>query len=149
MNVRKRVYVAGPLFSQAERDFDERVAKVCEQLNLETFLPHRDVGLQVEGNAEHIFAADLRALERAQLVVANLDGADVDAGTAWEIGYAVARGKPVLGIRTDRRVLEPWSSVNLMIEQSTFIVKSLDELRAALLATDGVDATTPRPADNR
>ena len=142
----KQVYVAGPLFSQAERDFDERIAALCERLSYETFLPHRDAGLQVEGNAEEIFASDLRALEAADLIVANLDGADVDAGTAWEIGYAVARGKAVIGLRTDRRVLEPWSSVNLMIEKSTFIVRTLDELEAALkAATEGDYVASPRP----
>lgn len=30
-----------------------------------------------------------------------LDGVDVDSGTAWEIGYAYARGKPIIGLRTD------------------------------------------------
>lgn len=141
----KLVYVAGPLFSQAERDFDEKLAALCEDLSFRTFLPHRDAGLQVEGNADEIFAADLHALEQADLVVANLDGPDVDAGTAWEIGYAVARGKSIIGIRTDRRVLEPWASVNVMIEQSAFIVRTLDGLAAALRASDGDNDTPPQP----
>jgi nucleoside 2-deoxyribosyltransferase len=144
-----RIYIAGPLFSQAERDFDERIAAVCESLGHETFLPHRDAGLQEEGNAEQIFSADLHALEGAELIVANLDGADVDAGTAWEIGYAVAREKPVIGIRTDRRVLEPWALVNVMIEQSAYIARSLDALRAAVVAAVGTsNVPTPRPPRN-
>ena len=128
----KRVYVAGPLFNEAERAFDESIAALCEGLGFETFLPHRDV--QGEDNAEDIFSADLQALERADLVVANLDGHDVDAGTAWEIGYAVARGKPIIGIRTDRRCLEPWAPINVMIAESTFIVTSLADLEAAVRA---------------
>ena len=36
-------------------------------------------------------------------VVALLDGTQVDDGTAWEIGYAYAKGIPVIGIRTDFR----------------------------------------------
>ncbi len=76
----KHVYVAGPLFSKSERDWDERVAEVCELLNFETFLPHRDVGLQVEGNADHIFTADLRALDRAQIVVGPCERAAVPLG---------------------------------------------------------------------
>jgi nucleoside 2-deoxyribosyltransferase len=36
-------------------------------------------------------------------VLAILDGADVDSGTAAEIGYAAALGKPVIGLRTDSR----------------------------------------------
>ena len=34
-------------------------------------------------------------------VVAVLDGADVDSGTAAEIGYAFARGKLIVGYRGD------------------------------------------------
>jgi nucleoside 2-deoxyribosyltransferase len=66
------------------------------------------------------------------LIVANLDGHDVDAGTAWEIGYAVAKGKTVFGVRTDRRVLEPFASVNLMIGHSVTVVPSIPILCARL-----------------
>src|SRR5688500_17150549 len=40
----------------------------------------------------------------ADLVVAVLDGTDVDSGTASEIGFAYAQGKPVVGLRTDFRL---------------------------------------------
>lgn len=130
----KLIYVAGPLFNEAERGHDERIAALCESLGFATYLPHRDGGLQTDSNGQEIYAADLRHLESADAVVANLDGADVDAGTAWEIGYAVARGKPVIGLRTDRRCLEPFARVNLMIERSSYIVDSFDELESALKA---------------
>jgi nucleoside 2-deoxyribosyltransferase len=130
----KRIYVAGPLFSQSEREFDEKIAAICEELGYKTFLPHRDAGLQDHDNSNAIFDGDMRALNEADLVVCNLDGVDVDAGTAWEIGYAYAHGKAIVGIRTDRRVLEPWASVNLMIGNSVEIVRTLDELRGAISA---------------
>jgi nucleoside 2-deoxyribosyltransferase len=38
-------------------------------------------------------------------MVAILDGSQVDDGTAWEIGYAYARGLPVWGLRTDFRTV--------------------------------------------
>jgi nucleoside 2-deoxyribosyltransferase len=98
------------------------------------FLPHRDAGLQIDGeeSARSIYAADVAALDRADLVVANLDGADVDSGTAWEIGYAIARGKGAIGIRTDRRWLEPFSRVNLMIKQSVRVVLTMEALEEAI-----------------
>jgi nucleoside 2-deoxyribosyltransferase len=34
-----------------------------------------------------------RAIEQSQVVVAVLDGPDVDSGTASEVGYAAALGK--------------------------------------------------------
>jgi nucleoside 2-deoxyribosyltransferase len=33
-----------------------------------------------------------------------MDGADPDSGTAWECGYAYAKGKPVVLFRSDLRV---------------------------------------------
>jgi nucleoside 2-deoxyribosyltransferase len=54
------------------------------------------------------------------MVIALLDGSQVDDGTAWEIGYAFARGIPVYGIRTDSRSAGETghSRVNAMIEGS-------------------------------
>lgn len=62
------------------------------------------------------------------------DGAQVDDGTAWEIGWAHARGIPVWGLRTDRRVSQqPDEPVNLMILESLRrLCTSVDELLAAL-----------------
>lgn len=58
------------------------------------------------------------AIDRCDAVLAILDGADVDSGTAAEVGYAAARGKPVVGLRTDlRRVGDnPAATVNLQVE---------------------------------
>jgi len=54
-----------------------------------------------------------------------LAGADVDSGTAFEIGYGFAKGKYLIGIRTDYRAMtclnrnNPVSAeVNLMIKHS-------------------------------
>ena len=45
----------------------------------------------------------MEALDRCDAVVAILDGSDSDSGTCIEIGYARAKGKPVIGVRTDFR----------------------------------------------
>jgi nucleoside 2-deoxyribosyltransferase len=148
MTVSKLIYIAGPLFCQSEREHNEKIAALCEAQGFRTFLPHRDAGLQDASNAEAIYAEDLRNLEQADLIIANLDGADVDAGTAWEIGYAVARGKTALGLRIDRRCLEPWARVNLMIESSAYIVESFSDLEATLRALGGTGADSFRSADH-
>jgi uncharacterized protein (DUF952 family) len=51
-------------------------------------------------------------------VLAILDGTDVDSGTAAEIGYAAARGLPVVGLRTDVRPAgdNAAATVNLQVE---------------------------------
>ena len=52
------------------------------------------------------------------MVLANLDGQDVDSGTAAEIGYAFAKGKPIIGYRGDLRLSSDnvGSTVNLQVE---------------------------------
>jgi nucleoside 2-deoxyribosyltransferase len=44
------------------------------------------------------------AIDKCDAVLAVLDGVDVDSGTASEIGYAFAKGKPILGYRGDFRL---------------------------------------------
>lgn len=64
-----------------------------------------------------------RAIESCELLVAHLDGQEVDSGTAAEVGFAAARGLRCLGLRSDLRESgEPGMAVNLQVEY--FIVSS-------------------------
>ena len=81
------------------------------------------------------------AIESADLVVAVLDGVDVDSGTASEIGYAAALGKTIFGYRGDFRSSSDndGSIVNLQVEyfirqSGGNIVMSRGELTNALIA---------------
>ena len=60
-------------------------------MGLEVFSPYHDVGL---GIANDVVAKDLEALDRSDIVFALVDG--LDTGTVFEIGYARARGIPVV-----------------------------------------------------
>jgi nucleoside 2-deoxyribosyltransferase len=127
-----RVYVAGPLFTDAERHFNAELAKRLRSAGHEIFLPQDAVGQdesQSPGYPARIFEADLRGLHWANAVVAVCDGPLVDDGTAWEIGYACARQVPVIGLRTDIRIIGPEERVNLMIQQSVrWLVTTVDEV---------------------
>jgi nucleoside 2-deoxyribosyltransferase len=79
-------------------------------------------------------------------VFAVLDGPDVDSGTAAEIGYAAALGRPVVGWRSDIRTAgdNEAALVNLQIEwfieeSGGRVVTRLDDAVQAL-----VHITTPR-----
>ena len=105
----KLVYVAGPLFSNAERDYLElMVRKLSGSSNLnpntDFFLPHRDGGELGKGPIrKDIFELDISQVDSAKIVVALLDGQDVDSGTCIELGYAYAKGKRIFGLLTDFR----------------------------------------------
>ncbi len=126
-----KIYLSGPLFSAAEVAWGKQLsAHLCEHLGNEKIIfiwPHEIVP---EGaKPEQIFEANLQALNQCDLMVAILDGPQVDDGTAWEIGYFFSQGKKILGIRTDfRRAGESVESrVNLMIECSCVMVASCTE----------------------
>jgi nucleoside 2-deoxyribosyltransferase len=129
-------YIAGPLFNDGERWFDEQIEQIAAAAGYTTFLPHRDGKegkIKSQYNIGAIFAEDVGAIDRADIVIANLNGITTDDGTAWELGYAYAKGKHLVGIYTDWRLQFKYQVVNLMIERSlNKLVRSLDELTAYL-----------------
>jgi nucleoside 2-deoxyribosyltransferase len=128
-----RAYVAGPLFDEGERWWIEKVDALVAARGFETFLPHRDNPPKDESNVRAIFENDKRAIDRCDLVVASLNGVITDDGTAWELGYAYAKGKYIIGLHTDWRMRFAHEVVNLMMECSiNEMVRSLDELESAL-----------------
>ncbi|HET7086983.1 MAG TPA: nucleoside 2-deoxyribosyltransferase [Rhizomicrobium sp.] len=85
-------------------------------------------------------------INRADAILAVLDGTDVDSGTAAEIGYAYGRAKPILGYRGDFRLSadNEGSTVNLQVEyfirqRGGEIITSLKDLPGAL-ASFGANA---------
>jgi nucleoside 2-deoxyribosyltransferase len=97
-----KIYLAGPLFTIAEQNFNTELARFLERHGLEVWLPQEHEPRRKTARA--IFAMDVKALDWADMVVACMDGPDPDSGTAWECGYAYAKGKPVICYRTDFRI---------------------------------------------
>jgi len=82
-----------------------------------------------------IMEVDRDALLSCDVVVALLDGTQVDDGTAWEIGFAYAKNIPVIGIRTDFRHCGDTDTgkVNAMIQGSVrCIAQNFDGVLSAL-----------------
>jgi nucleoside 2-deoxyribosyltransferase len=130
-----KIYLSGPLFSRGEIAWGERVRSFLKDRleNAEIIWPHEIV--PCHAGPEQIFQANVQALLECDIMVAMLDGPQVDDGSAWEVGYFFMQGKKILGIRTDlRRAGESDNSrVNLMIECSCQeIAGSLEELAAFL-----------------
>ncbi len=63
-------------------------------------------------------ARNARMIDDSRAILAVLDGTDVDSGTAAEIGYGAARGKPVVAWRSDLRLSADNADalVNLQVE---------------------------------
>lgn len=132
---RYRIYLAAPLFSEAERTYNSRIAALLREHLFEVCLPQDsgdDSAARDNKVHERLFSANVHALERADIVVSIIDGADADSGTAWEMGYAHALGKPVIALRTDFRQVGVSERVNLMLEQSATVVATPEGLLDAV-----------------
>jgi len=120
-----RIYQAGPLFTAAEINWHKELKLQLSDAGYRVLWPgeffsQEEIAALGDKAARHIMEKDRAAIDDCDVVVALLDGVQVDDGTAWEIGYAYAKDKPVIGIRTDIRNAgdTPHGSVNAMIEGS-------------------------------
>ncbi|HOF18696.1 MAG TPA: nucleoside 2-deoxyribosyltransferase [Phycisphaerae bacterium] len=154
-----KIYLAAPVFSQVERQYNRRLAERLEArlIRCEVILP-QDFRVGPAGtpfnDRRHLAGIHRRCLEAlcgADVVVALLDGADVDSGVAYEVGYARASGKPVLGVRTDYRQSQV-KGLNVMLAEGCTEVlchfsfnENLDSLVEAMLPRIET-LTTPRAA---
>nr|MDO8079361.1 nucleoside 2-deoxyribosyltransferase [Candidatus Freyarchaeota archaeon] len=130
-----RIYLAAPLFSEVELSFNEKIAREFREVGFDVWTPQESI-LVKDGMEEEkcsIYEADITALRESDVVVAVLDGMDVECGVAFEIGYAAALGKPIIGLKTDRRTFSNVEDVNLIIEVPIKgIYKSVGEVIRAL-----------------
>ena len=128
---RYRIYLAAPLYSEAERSYNAIVADLLRKNFFDVYLP-QDTGddnpKREKNDHVQIYERNKQALQDADIVIAIIDGADVDSGTAWEMGYSTALGIQVIALRTDFRIAGYEELVNLMLEQSAFVVTSKDAL---------------------
>ncbi|MAH06996.1 hypothetical protein CMI38_01965 [Candidatus Pacearchaeota archaeon] len=129
-----KIYIAGKLRNDSEREFLEEVARLCEDSGFDTFLPHRDVGLAKDvGDVNKIFKGDiLEGFRDVDIVIGVLDGLHVGAGTAWELGYAYAKGIKCVGIKTDESVEEALEYLSAILVGSMEIVDSVEKLKGWL-----------------
>ncbi len=110
------IYLAAPLFTQAEIAFNQSLADQLEAAGYKIYLPQQ----QCLGITDPIALFDkcIQGLDKASMVLVILDGADADSGSCFEVGYAFAKSIPIVGLRTDFRGSGEYMAVNLMLSNS-------------------------------
>jgi nucleoside 2-deoxyribosyltransferase len=81
-----RLYVAGPLFSEAERAWLDALAARLRAEGFDCFVPHENFPELADVTLEEVYRIDSEGLRWSNALVAWLDGPIVDDGTACEIG---------------------------------------------------------------
>jgi nucleoside 2-deoxyribosyltransferase len=105
--MKKRAYLANGLFSLADRQLNLYLYKVLKsEANLEVYAPQMNEGINDKNayaDSKMIANADLEELKSADILIAVLDGVEIDSGVAAEIGVAYSEGKTIYGLFTDVR----------------------------------------------
>jgi nucleoside 2-deoxyribosyltransferase len=86
------------------------------------------------------FEKDMKLLKQADVIIAVLNGTDVDSGTAVEASVAYSLGKKVIGLREDFRKYSSLEEVNLMVEGvcGWRILHNIKQVSAVLAELKGV-----------
>lgn len=125
-----KAYLAGPLLTKQNQAILEEIDKICKELNIDTFLPHRDVGVYQTGqDSKPFFEADKKPLDECQIVLAVLDWKGIGSGTAWEIGYAYAKDIPVIALIEDLKSVERQERICVMCLNSVKLVENLEQMK--------------------
>lgn len=124
------IYFAGPLFSEAEKRFNQRLTTRLEETGFRVFLPQRD-GVEKDRppydkmsrteRRRAMFELDRSKILEADVFLFILDGRVPDEGACVELGMAYChkelerRGKLLVGFRTDVRAAFLDSQLNPMV----------------------------------
>jgi hypothetical protein len=145
-----QIYLAGPLFSEAERDWLDRLAARLRAAGFDCFVPHEHFEEVAELTPAEIYRVDGAGIRSSNALLAWLDGPTVDDGTAAEIGAFAElcridpeRYRGIVGLVTDlrlerRRGNAPGDGMNLFVAgaigSAGTVCWSIDEAVAALRA---------------
>jgi nucleoside 2-deoxyribosyltransferase len=146
-----RLYVAGPLFAEAERQWLDALAARLRSEGFDCFVPHEHFPELANVTVQDVYRVDAGGLRSANALVAWVDGPMCDDGTACEIGMfaqLVESGgeqyKGIVAIATDLRLQRRrergvvGDGMNLFvagaIESCGTVVHSVDDAVVALRA---------------
>ena len=104
---RPKIYWANALFTEADRDFNAKCARLLRSAGYAVFLP-QEAGVNMLSQqssplAKDIFRVDTAEILDSDLLIACMDQETIDCGVACEIGIAFCYGIPIIGLCTDMR----------------------------------------------
>jgi nucleoside 2-deoxyribosyltransferase len=152
------IYLAGPLFSKAERRFNLELTHRLEALGFDVFLPQRDGAerdrppydkMTPEERRHAMFHLDRTSILDSDVFLFVLDGRVPDEGACVELGIAycqkyLQKGEKLLvGLHTDTRAAFVGGRLNPMVRVPLDYTVDDEETLLRLLAEheSGVEAT--------
>lgn len=111
-----RIYLGGPMFVQAEVEYNLRLAKKLRDLGFEVYCPNESEPIndktRTDITARKIYEFDIAELEASNVLLCQVSE---DSGTNWEAGYMdclsrhvdPSRYYGIVGLATDIRLRTP------------------------------------------
>ena len=99
----KKIYLAAPFFTETEIEVYRRVIRALRTEGYEVYVPQEHIiedawSLSNEDWAARVYYEDCSAIEKCDTVMVLNFGMYSDSGTAWEAGYAYAKGKQIVQV---------------------------------------------------
>ena len=122
------IYIAGPFFNSEQIAVIEQIKNVLHKSILNYFSP-KDECMYVPGQTtpEEVLEVNLKALDETDLTICVTDGKD--PGTMFEAGWCYAQNIPIIYLWLGG---EPGQKFNLVLAASGSVVRSYEQLEAAL-----------------
>ena len=129
--IMKKIYIAGPdVFEKDSIEIGKKLLALCKEYGFIGLYPLDNVvdfSQEKEKIAEDIFKANVKMIQEADIVIANLNpfrGKEADSGTVWECGYAYGLGKEVYGYMQDTKdYVEKFSLDERTLQENHYIDK--------------------------
>ena len=149
-----KAYLANGLFSIGDRLVNELLAKEIRKVipEIDLYVPQENDAI----NDKHAFAnslaiaeADMEKLQNSDVLIAVLDGIEIDSGVAAEIGVFSTYNRPIIGLFSDVRQLgrDNQQKINALMEDGTenqFIYRNLFVI--GIIKRNGVIVSTVEEA---
>ena len=118
----ERIYIASDMFSTYRKGLINKLASALRRQGREVYVPHEH---EIEGGwsmpnrewGRRVFEEDVAAIDWCDTVIYFCEGMTGDIGSAWECGYAYAKGKKILV----QFLGKPTDKISLMVANSTHI----------------------------
>ena len=98
-----KIYLASPFFSEKELVIYKQAISMLRNAGYQVYVPQEHTipnawDLSNKDWAQQVFIEDCYAIDGCEYVVVLNFGMYSDSGTAWEAGYAFAKGKKVVQV---------------------------------------------------
>ena len=116
------IYIASDMFSIVRKEKINSIARVLRAEGHGVYVPHEHQinnawELSNREWAKAVFEEDIKAIDLADTIYYVCEGMCGDIGSAWECGYAYAKGKKIKVILTNQAEIYN-EKISLMVAQS-------------------------------